>query len=610
MRKTFFVILCLLVISTLAFADPDIFLALNGAGEAETLDPHYMYDTASGEIVQNLYDNLIMYNRGSSSEFLPMLATEVPSLDNGLLQDDGATYMFPIREGVKFHSGNIMTPKDVEYSFERAILFDRANGPQWMIIEALSGSEFYSIEDWFESYAGMAYSEAVDSNRNPTSPEAREKLISFYNEVVDPLVEVEDNTVVFRLAKAFGPFMQIVSHYAGWSAILDSEWCKANGAWDGNPDGWWKWHDLEPEETPLHAKSAGTGAFKLVEWDRAQQKIILERFEDYWRGPAELKTVIVWNIEEYSTRKAMLEAGDADFAYVPTQFKDQWTNVPGIKIYQGHSLPSITSFFMTWEIAEGSEYLGSGKLDGNGIPPDFFSDVHVRKGFKYCYNGEVLINDVVRGLGVLVPTDLPVGYLGFDETLPVPEFNLTRAAEEFKKAWNGQVWEKGFKVTVLYNSGNTIRQTAAEMFAYFISLINPKFKVETVGVQWPTYLASYAKGWLPAYSLGWLADYADPHNFIATYYASYGTYGAAFGDKYTEWAKVNLDPLIAEAVGEPDVERREQLYKDIQKIVVDNVIGFPLYNPTGFVVLRDWVDGWFAHPLRSNLYYYDLSKTK
>src|SRR5690554_2984313 len=86
-------------------------------GNIDSLDPHWQYDSASAEIVANVYENLIQFKPGSVTEFEPLLATEVPTIENGLIKDDGKTYVFPIREGVLFHSGHALTPEDVKYSF-------------------------------------------------------------------------------------------------------------------------------------------------------------------------------------------------------------------------------------------------------------------------------------------------------------------------------------------------------------------------------------------------------------------------------------------------------------------------------------------------------------
>jgi peptide/nickel transport system substrate-binding protein len=72
-----------------------------------------------------------------------------------------------------------------------------------MIIEALTGGKFASVEGWFEDYAGMPYSEAVDAEKNATSEEAKQKLISFYEEVVSPRVAV-DGTTSFSLLILLG----------------------------------------------------------------------------------------------------------------------------------------------------------------------------------------------------------------------------------------------------------------------------------------------------------------------------------------------------------------------------------------------------------------------
>ena len=139
--------------------NPNLFVYA-GAGDAETLDPSKAYDTASSEIIFQYYENLIAYKEGSLSEFVPWLATEVPSVENGLISKDGKTYTFPIRKGVKFHNGAELTPEDVEYSFERNILADPVGGPMWMLIEPLFGTA--TIEDLACQIAGVDSFDQVD----------------------------------------------------------------------------------------------------------------------------------------------------------------------------------------------------------------------------------------------------------------------------------------------------------------------------------------------------------------------------------------------------------------------------------------------------------------
>jgi peptide/nickel transport system substrate-binding protein len=43
---------------------------------------------------------------------------------------------------------------------------------------------------------------------------------------------------------------------------------------------------IQKEQSPLYSYAIGTGPYKLVEWDRKQQKVILVANENYWRGPA------------------------------------------------------------------------------------------------------------------------------------------------------------------------------------------------------------------------------------------------------------------------------------------------------------------------------------
>lgn len=608
-KKLSIFLLVVLVFSVMTFGaakNPDTFIELQ-IGQPETLDPAHSYDTASGEIILNLYDNLIQYDGESVNDFLPMIAETVPSKANGLWSEDGTTYTFPIRQGMTFHTGNPVTPEDVEYSFERDLLMDPAGGPIWMLYEGFTGAAYASLESWFEDYAGMPYSEAVVDGE-PTSEEAREKLIAFYEENIDPLVEVDGNNVIMTTHKAFAPFMQIIAHFGSWGAIFDSKVAMENGEWDGNPDGWWAWHDLEPEESFIHNNDLGSGPFMLEEWDSANQRVVMKRFDDYWAGPANFETAIVWGVDEFSTRKSMLEAGDADVIYTPAQYLDQVSGIDGVRVISGFDVSSITSLHFAYSLVPNSEYIGSGKLDGNGIPQDFFSDINCRKAISHSVNFDAFIDQVLNGLGKRVPADLPSGFLGFDPDLPLHNFDLAKAEQSWKAAWDGAVWETGFYFQLLYNTGNEARQTAAEMIKVYTESLNPKFKVDVVGVNWPTYLKASRANLTPIYIIGWLPDYPDPHNFIHTYYHSQGVYGNRGGVLYQEWARENVDQLIEDAIASTDPAERTELYKEVQKRVIANYVGLPLYQPLGLHVERDWVSGWYPHMTRSHLQFYPLSK--
>jgi len=605
MKRNFLILvlfLTIMMVSTgFSFAqmkDPET-LVYSTIGGPETMDPHWSYDTASGEIITQTYDNLIAYKGGSTSEFEPMLATEVPTAANGLIKDDGLTYIFPIREGVKFHNGAILTPEDVEYSVKRGLIFDRAGGPMWMLFEPLLA--VHSIEEIAVEVAGVEnYSDLFEGGdpRGELKAQYKDAMIKVFTDYIDKTVTVEGNKVIFHLAQPYAPFLNILTRFGGWSAILNKDWCIEQGAWDGKADGWWKYHDPENEKDPLYAIENGTGPFVLKKWV-PEEILILERFDDYWKGPAKLKTVQYHYINEWTTRKLMLQTGDADMIYVPVQYLKEVEGIPGVSVVKRLPTLSNTVSMFPWTInAEGNPYIGSGKLDGKGIPPDFFSDIHVRKGFSYLFPYDIFITKVMDNNAVRVPSPIIRGLLGFvDDPSLYYEFSLIKAAEEFRQAWNGELWEKGCEFNIFYNEGNDVRKSAVDMLATYAAMINPKFKITPTGVQWSAYLKAFLTEKLPIFTIGWLADYPDPHNFAPVYMGSKGDYSAYFGEAYREFARQNVDPLLEKGLKETDPKKREEIYKELAQIAHDQAISLYLYQPIGHHVQRDYVKGWYYHPI-------------
>src|SRR5512143_2041671 len=78
------------------FKNPDTFVVITGAGEPESLDPAWTYETAGSATEANIYEGLVWYDREKFDKFIPALATEWTT------SPDGLTWTFKIRTGVTF----------------------------------------------------------------------------------------------------------------------------------------------------------------------------------------------------------------------------------------------------------------------------------------------------------------------------------------------------------------------------------------------------------------------------------------------------------------------------------------------------------------------------
>ena len=618
-------------------------------GSAETCDPHYSYDTASGEIIFNVYEALVRWPYGivdandrdlsyslDPAKLQPMLATDWD------VSDDGLTYTFTIREGVKFHyvgvkqeDGGIkwvdydslspeeeknivpgygeLTPEDVEYSFERGMLQDRDGGPIWMLLEPLTG--YSSLRDVAKAALGEERYKELDGDLHKLTPE-EQKLI--YEKYIDPAVEVEDGKVVFHLPKPYPPFITILAHSGSWSSILDKEWCiEYAGCWDGAPDTWAKWWNPGggevAEESELFNIMNGTGPFKLARWDVGIE-VVFERFEKYWGGPAKIKYAIIKKTPEWSDRFLMFQAGDADIVTVPRQNLPQVEGLPGVVVH--HMLPTLSmnpvAFFVAPVVVEGNEFIGEGPWDGYGIPADFFADINVRKAFCMAFDYDAFIEEVLLGEGYKthgpIPKAFDWAYYQPEEEL-LWEYDLEKATELMKKARNGEIWEKGFNLTILYNEGNEPRRIAAEILEANIESMNPKFQIEVRAVPWRTYLSYLVTGKMPLYIIGWLADFPDPHNFAVPFVASYGTFAGWQGEYMVENIfKPYFDPLVAAGMATTDQEIRAGIYKLISRLAHDLAIDIWLPQAYGFRVIRDWLQGFPFNPIFPGPYFYPMYK--
>ena len=495
--------------------NPDTFVIADVA-DIDSLDPAYAYDVASAGQIQSIYETLIGFDGGSTTDFVGVLATE------WTISDDGRTYRFNIREGVIFHNGNPLTPEDVEYTFERGMVQDYILGPQWMFFEPLFGI-------------------GINTSRTITGLLPLEEIKS--------KVDVDGQWVQFNLPAPYEPFLQILA--SSWGSIVDKDWCIQQGDWNGTQESYEMLNGPLPASSPLNGITNGTGPYMLEFWQPAIE-ISLIRNPNYWGEPASIERVVTKIVPEWSLRKLMFEQGEADTIAVPQPFIGELEGMEDIKVYEDLPFLICQALFFQHDIDSTSQFIGSGELDGFGITHDFFSDLDIRKGFAYAFDWESYINEGLLGFGKQIATPIVEGLSYYDSDWQMYSHDPTKAEEYLRAAWGGSVWENGFEFTMVYASGDTAGRIAAEILQDNLFTINNKFKINIQLMDWPTLLTQMAIGRLPVFINGWTADYPDAHNFIFPFMHSLGTFSA--GQRYNN---SEVDTLIVQAIAS-DVSTERQ----------------------------------------------------
>lgn len=549
----------------------------------ETLDPQFMLSSATMELSSNVYSSLLSHPQGDMSTLIPSMATTVPTLKNKLIRvaaDNSTTITFPIRKNVKFHNGETLTPEDVAYTFKRAMVVGAQSSAYNMICQNLLGEA---------SFGDLVKKLGYDA--------AYPKL--------DQMVTVAGDSVTFHLPKPFVPFLGIIADGGAETGIFSKSWCIAQGDWPGTKETAQKFMNRKTEEDPLFKKMNGTGPFKLASADLAE-RVILEANKGYWEGAPKLDRVIRRIVPDNQTAILQLKAGDVDFISVSVDEIGQVKGAPGIKVMT--NLPSawLMKINFVMDIAPNSEYIGDGKLGPGGMPKDFFADINVRKAFEYSFDWSAFINEVFQGAALKPTGPVLIGFPTANPKNPQYSLDLNKAKDYFKKAWNGQVWEKGFKMTAVYSSGSKHRQMALEILKNNIESLNPKFKIELASLPWAGYVGAIKSKRLPLTLFGILPSVFDPYLPLFEHMHSAGGYAEWGG--YMDLAKKNFDPLLETLATNYDPEKRKTASYKLQQLDYENALAILHFQAVENVAYREWVKGYVPGAQPTNLNFYLMRK--
>lgn len=188
--------------------------------DVATLDPAIGYDWQNWSMIKSLFDGLMDYDPGTTDLRLDLA-------ESYSLSDDGKTYTFKLRKGVKFHNGREMTAADVKYSLERT------SNPA----TKSPGAGFFSpILGYDEMSAGEATTLAG-------------------------VKVIDDHTISVELSAPNATFLHVMG--LNFASVVPKEVVEKFGEDFGkNP--------------------VGTGAYSMTDWTLGQ-KLVFEKNPDYFR---------------------------------------------------------------------------------------------------------------------------------------------------------------------------------------------------------------------------------------------------------------------------------------------------------------------------------------
>lgn len=217
-----------------------------------SLDPHAIGPTlnaANMVFPMNAYEPLVFYEP-NGSELMPVLATEVPTVDNGLISEDARTFEFPLREGVQFHTGGEMTAEDVRFSIERM----RTMGV------------------------------APDANNL---------------EIIENIEVPDDYTIRFTTSEPSPAFLNSTVPSKSM-VVVSQDAVENNGGVQENQQNRW-----------MAQNTAGTGPYQLGAWNRGS-RLEWDPFEEYWAPDTVGPDGVLQRVySEVSSAVSTMQRGDA-----------------------------------------------------------------------------------------------------------------------------------------------------------------------------------------------------------------------------------------------------------------------------------------------------------
>ncbi len=488
-------------------------LTIEMGPEVESIDPALNTTNDGANYLTYLFDNLLRTDK--DGKVVPSLAQKYE------VSDDGLTWTFHLRDGLKWSDGSDFTANDFVYSWQRMVDPDIA-------------------APYAETVLGMVegYDEAIgkpDENGNQTTTPDITKL-----RVEAP----DDKTFVVHMSHPT-PYFDKLAAFAALSPVKKD-------VVEAKPDGW----TLDPKTY------ISTGPFKLAEW-KSGSYLMLEKNENYWNKDAvKLDGIKCLLMEDQNAAFSAYESGDALMIKdIPTQEITTLQKRPDYRLD-----PQIGTYF----------------IDLNNTL-DEFKDAKVRQALSLALDRKYISETITAGTYTPAKGFVPAGVVDWDTSawedhitdpsvyINVDDYqgNLAKAKELLKEAGH----ENGAGLpTIVYSTND---QSYHKKIAEYLQQVWGELgvKVEVNIVEWKSFTPQRRSGNYQAARDGWVMDYNDPSNILQL--TSTGN-----GNNSSKYSNPEYDALLEKAANEADPQTRFGYFHQAEEMLMRDMGVTPLlyYN--------------------------------
>ncbi len=350
----------------------------------------------------------------------------------------------------------------------------------------------------------------------------------FNKDNVAETIKADGNTVSITTDQKYATSFVLNCLTATIGGIVDKKTVMANEV-DGDMGNEW-----------LKTNSAGSGPYKVVSW-KPNESVTLQANEEFHMGAPAMKRVIVRHIQESATQRLLLEKGDIDVARNLNP-----EDIAGISGKDG--------------IAVDNELRGRLMYVSMNQKHPILSNPKVVEAIKYLIDYKGMQDSFLNGQYTIHQNFLPATYLGAIKDQPY-SLNIEKAKALLAEAGVGEfeieagVREAQERIEIAQTMQNTFAQAG----------ITLKITVGTA----KQILTRYRARDLDMYIGAWGPDYPDPQTNAGTF---------AFNPDNSDeikatgllayrnaWAPGALGDKTLAAVTEGDVDKRRQMYEEIQR---------------------------------------------